>query len=129
LPGGPSALYCWGGASFLGDDGCGVSSFVEAKKACRQRSSTAGSARGGWDPAASNSWSSEADGVWRSQEKESSFEAGGGPPLQAERTTACRSQLLLPPLQHHPRSPSISRAGLSSSWLAEEGGREGEGRS
>jgi len=61
--------------------------------------------------------------------QEESFEADGGarpprpPPLQAERTTACRSQLLPSLLQHHPRSPSILLAGLSSSWLAEE--REG----
>jgi hypothetical protein len=29
--------------------------------------------------------------------------------VQAKRTTACRSQLLLPLPQNHPRSPSISR--------------------
>lgn len=127
LPGAPSAGdISEGGATFVGDDGCGVAGFGETKKACRQRSSIAGSARIGCDAVAASasiSWSScgcgwgspdedsNADGVF-SQENvsfEADCRATRPLPVQAKRTTACRSQLLLPLPQNHPRSPSISR--------------------
>jgi len=109
-----------GGASFLGDAaGCCVSGFgAAARRAWRQRSSTAGSAGSGRQAAASICGC----GCGGSLEKKDLSEAGGGvirPPLpQAKRTTACTSQLLLLP-KHHGRSPSIAQA--SFEFLASGG--------